>query len=163
MGNTIDTERLRLRQLDLAEARALLVGEPADGLRWLHGYPTEGTFVAVESYVRGAASSPDSGPYGVYQLVRLADAVVVGDIGFHAPPNERGALTVGYGLAPAARGHGYATEGLRALIAWALDQPGVTAVEGDTTHANVASQRVMERAGMRLVNANSSLHFYRVP
>jgi RimJ/RimL family protein N-acetyltransferase len=72
-------------------------------------------------------------------------------------------VTVGYGLAAGARGNGYATEALRALVAWALAQPGVVRVEADTTHANFPSQRVMERAGMRLVDRNEQLRFYRIP
>jgi RimJ/RimL family protein N-acetyltransferase len=36
-------------------------------------------------------------------------------------------------------------------------------VEADTTHANFPSQRVMERAGMRLVDRNEQLRFYRIP
>ena len=101
--------------------------------------------------------------YGVYQLVRSSDAVVVGDIGFHGPPSPGGSVTVGYGLAPGARGQGYATEALRAVVAWALAQPEVVAVEADTTHANLPSQRVMERAGMRLYDTSDQLRFYRVP
>jgi len=72
-------------------------------------------------------------------------------------------VTVGYGLAPGARGQGYATEALRVVVAWALARPEVVAVEADTTHANLPSQRVMERAGMRLYNTSDQLRFYRVP
>jgi RimJ/RimL family protein N-acetyltransferase len=89
--------------------------------------------------------------------------VVIGDIGFHGPPNPAGSVTVGYGLAPGARGHGYATEALRAVVAWALARPEVVAVEADTTHANLPSQRVMERAGMRMYDKSEQLRFYRVP
>ena len=56
-----------------------------------------------------------------------------------------------------------ATEALRAVVAWALAQPEVTSVEADTTHANLPSQRVMERAGMRCYDRNDQLRFYRVP
>jgi RimJ/RimL family protein N-acetyltransferase len=48
-------------------------------------------------------------------------------------------------------------------VAWALAQPGVVTVEADTTHANLPSQRVMERAGMRLYDQSDQLRFYRVP
>jgi RimJ/RimL family protein N-acetyltransferase len=37
------------------------------------------------------------------------------------------------------------------------------AVEADTTHANLPSQRVMERAGMRLYDTSDQLRFYRLP
>jgi RimJ/RimL family protein N-acetyltransferase len=163
MGNRILSERLCLRQLEADEARALLQGRGDPELPWMAGYPMQGTLIAVEALVRALDNGADPGDYGVYQLVRSSDAMVVGDIGFHGPPSPRGAVTVGYGLAPGARGRGYATEALRAVVAWALAQPGVVAVEADTTHANRPSQRVMERAGMRLYDRSDRLRFYRVP
>jgi RimJ/RimL family protein N-acetyltransferase len=163
MGNRIRSERLWLHQLDPEEARALLRGKADPERPWLTGYPIQGTLIAVEAFVRAIDNGTDPGAYGVYQLVRSADGMVIGDIGFHGPPNQGGSVTVGYGLAPAARGQGYATEALRAVVAWALAQPEVASVEADTTHANLPSQRVMERAGMRLYDHSDSLRFYRVP
>ena len=163
MGNRIATERLCLRQLELEEARALLQGRADPARPWAAGYPIQGTLVAVEAFVRAVDNGADPGAYGVYQLVRSSDAMVVGDIGFHGPPSRGRSVTVGYGLAPGARGQGYATEALRAVVAWALAQPEVTSVEADTTHANLPSQRVMERAGMRCYDRSEQLRFYRVP
>jgi RimJ/RimL family protein N-acetyltransferase len=163
MGNRIQSARLCLRQLEAEEARALLQGKSDPEWPWMAGYPMQGTLIAVEAFVRAIDSGSSPGAYGVYQLVRSSDQVVIGDIGFHGPPNQGGAVTVGYGLAPGARGQGYATEALRAVVAWALAQPEVAWVEADTTHANLPSQRVLERAGMRLVDRSDQLRFYRVP
>jgi RimJ/RimL family protein N-acetyltransferase len=163
MGNQIQSERLCLRQLEAAEARALLQGKADPERPWMAGYPMQGTLIAVEAFVRAIDSGADPGVYGVYQLVRASDGVVIGDIGFHGPPGPRGSVTVGYGLAPGARGRGYATEALRAVVDWALARSEVASVEADTTHANLPSQRVMERAGMRLVDRSDQLRFYRVP
>src|SRR6266511_1035624 len=99
MAHSIQTRRLRLRQLELDEARDLLEGRPHPERPWAAGYPTEGAVTA----------GVEPGPYGVYQLV-LHDGTVVGDLGFYGPPTPAGVVTVGYGLAPGARGHGYATE-----------------------------------------------------
>jgi RimJ/RimL family protein N-acetyltransferase len=163
LGNLIQSERLCLRQLEAEEARALLQGKADPERPWMAGYPMQGTLIAVEAFVRAIDGGSDPGAYGVYQLVRSSDAMVVGDIGFHGPPSRSRSVTVGYGLAPGARGHGYATEALKAVVAWALAQPEVTSVEADTTHANLPSQRVMERAGMRCYDRNDQLRFYRVP
>jgi RimJ/RimL family protein N-acetyltransferase len=163
MVNHIVTERLKLRQLDVGEARALLDGRAHPERPWISGYPIEGTLIAVEAFLRQVSAVGRLGPYGVYQLIRLADSLVVGDIGFHAPPDRAGTVTLGYGLAPPARGRGYATEALRGMIDWALAQPGVRRVEADTSHGNLASRRVMERAGMRFVGQNDLLRFYRYP
>jgi RimJ/RimL family protein N-acetyltransferase len=161
--NQIKTERLWLRQLDTGETRDLLDGIPTPDRPWMKGYPIEGTLVAAEALLRTVSAGIDPGPYGMYQLVRQDDSLVVGDIGFHAPPDSMGSVTVGYGLAPHARGHGYATEALQALMVWALDQAGVSRVEADTAHGNKKSQGVMERAGMRLIGRNAQLRFYRYP
>jgi RimJ/RimL family protein N-acetyltransferase len=161
--NQILTKRLRLLQLDAAQARNLLAGRPDAKRPWISGYPIDGTLVAAEAFLRTVDAGIDPGPYGMYQLVRQADSMVVGDIGFHAPPDPGGTVTVGYGLAAQARGNGYATEALQALIDWALAQPEVRRVEADTAHGNIPSQRVMERAGMRLIGRNDRLRFYRYP
>jgi RimJ/RimL family protein N-acetyltransferase len=163
MLNQIPTKRLWLLQIDTVQARNLLAGRADAERPWMSGYPIEGTLVAAEAFLRTVDAGIDPGPYGMYQLVRQSDSVVVGDIGFHAPPDSSGTVTVGYGLAARARGQGYATEALRALIDWALAQPEVRHVEADTAHGNVRSQRVMERAGMRLIGRNDRLRFYRYP
>ena len=161
--NQILTERLWLLQLDAAQARNLLEGRADSERPWMAGYPIEGTLVAAEAFLRTVDAGIDPGPYGMYQLIRQGDSLVVGDIGFHAPPDSSGTVTVGYGLAAEARGQGYATEALKGIIGWAMRQPDVRWVEADTAHGNVPSQRVMERAGMRFIGRNDRLRFYRYP
>ena len=58
------------------------------------GYPMQGTLIAVEAFVRAVDNGADPGAWGVYQLVRSGDDMVVGDIGFHGPPNPGGSVTV---------------------------------------------------------------------
>ncbi len=59
-----------------------------------------------------------------------------------------------------ARRRGYATEALAALLEWAREQQGLTCVLADTTRTNVASQRLLERAGMRRVGEDGELLYY---
>jgi ribosomal-protein-alanine N-acetyltransferase len=55
--------------------------------------------------------------------------------------------SIGYWVAPSARGRGVATRALVLLAGWALAEGGVERL-GLTTHAeNVASQRVAEKSG----------------
>ncbi len=163
MPNEIRSERLLLRQLDLEEARALAAGRK-DGLRpAADGYPLEGTIASASMVVRRGNAGVDMSGFGSYQVIRLEDGVVIGDIGFHGPPDPAGGVVIGYGLAPDARGAGYATEALVALSEWALEQPEVKVVNADAALENRASQRVMERAGMRFVNETAEKRFYRLP
>jgi RimJ/RimL family protein N-acetyltransferase len=59
-----------------------------------------------------------------------------------------GEIELGYRLRPDAWGHGYATEGARALLADALGRAAVRRVYAHALLANPASLRVLERIGM---------------
>jgi ribosomal-protein-alanine N-acetyltransferase len=56
---------------------------------------------------------------------------------------------VGYALAPAHWGHGFATEGLRLAIELAFGVIGLARLEADIDPRNEASCRVVERVGFR--------------
>jgi RimJ/RimL family protein N-acetyltransferase len=80
-------------------------------------------------------------PFFAYLIVRERDGLVVGDAGFHGPPNEAGEVEIGYGLVPAARGEGLATEAVRLLTRWATAQEGVRAVIAQVDEANEFAER----------------------
>ena len=142
--------RLRLRLLPLEEMRALLEGR-ADDAPWAAGYPLDATLVAVAMQTDLADRGLALEPFGHFQLIRREDGAVIGDIGFHHPPDELGEVSVGFGIVPEARGRGYAVEALRTLLDWALARPEVRSVHADTDLVNLASQRVLVAAGMRLI------------
>ncbi|MGH6656935.1 MAG: GNAT family N-acetyltransferase [Actinocrinis sp.] len=62
-----------------------------------------------------------------------------------------GGTELGYRLRPAAWGHGYATEGARALIDMGFNNLGLERVVATTMTVNTASRKVMEKVGMTLV------------
>ena len=67
-------------------------------------------------------------------------------IGFEA--NFTPAVEVGWRLASAHWGNGYATEGARAALEAGFAQLGLSEIVSITVPANVRSRRVMERIGM---------------
>ena len=109
-------------------------------------------------FLRATARGGEQRPFGYYRITRLANGRAVGGIGFKGQP-EGGCVEIGYGLAPSARGHGYAAEAVVALLAMAADH-GLSKVVADTTLDNIASQRTLIRAGFRLVATNGELHHY---
>ncbi|MFC9705748.1 GNAT family N-acetyltransferase [Streptomyces sp. NPDC056943] len=154
----VATERLLLQPLSTAEAERIVAREPGDGDLWGEEYPGDGDVRACTGFLRGVAERGDPGVFRPY-AIRL-DGVAVGGIGFHGPPDELGVATIGYGLTPGARGNGYASEALRAVLEVAR-QAGVAGVKGDADLANPASHRVMEAAGMPCVAEDEQLrHFY---
>jgi RimJ/RimL family protein N-acetyltransferase len=156
------TPRLRLRPLSPAEMQDLLEGRPGDGRRWAEGYPLDGTLVAVAMQADLVKHDVDRGGFCHYQVLLRDEDVVIGDVGFHAPPDELGEVSVGFGIVPAARGRGYAVEALRALLDWALRQPEVRCVHADTDLVNLASQRVLVGAGMRLASDEGDRKVYEI-
>jgi RimJ/RimL family protein N-acetyltransferase len=96
---------------------------------------------------RDAASLWSEGdPWGPRSIVR--GVTVLGSIGFFGPPDdgtEAPEVEVGYGLVAEARGWGFATEALRALLV-ATDGAGVR-VRASVSPDNAASLRVLARCG----------------
>ncbi|WP_037577585.1 GNAT family N-acetyltransferase [Phaeacidiphilus oryzae] len=141
------TARLLLHPLSPDEAERLVAGVPGAGEEWAPGYPPEGDIRAASAFLRTCAEEGDPWPFGVYQIRLLGDGRAIGGIGFHGAPDAEGWVTVGYGLVPSARGNGFASEALRALLRFAREH-GVSGVHGDTEPGNLPSQRVMTAAGM---------------
>jgi len=80
------------------------------------------------------------------RLYVIDGARVVGSGGVKAPPLPDGEVEIGYGMAPAYRGRGLATEAARALTREALAQ-GARRVSAFTTPDNTASWRLLQRIG----------------
>jgi RimJ/RimL family protein N-acetyltransferase len=74
---------------------------------------------------------------------------------FHFRPGPDGDVTnidLGYRLRRSAWNKGYATEGSRALINMGFTELGLQRVFAHTLAVNVASRRVLEKSGLRLVH-----------
>jgi RimJ/RimL family protein N-acetyltransferase len=102
------------------------------------------------------AALPARGPW-ITVIMHTDTRVLIGSAGFKDLPDEFGAVEIGYGLIPAYRGQGYATEAARALIAWAATQPRVRRVTAECLRDNEPSIRVLERLGMRRVGRDGDL------
>ena len=73
---------------------------------------------------------------------------VVGTGGFKGSPVDR-RVEIGYGVATELRGKGLATAAVRELVRVAFSDPVVVEVYAETATDNVASRRVVEKAGFR--------------
>ncbi len=76
----------------------------------------------------------------------FAGIVCLQNVPFEAPFTP--ALEIGWRLTRPHWGHGFATEGARAALAFAFDRLGAAEVVAMTAAINVRSRRVMERLGM---------------
>jgi RimJ/RimL family protein N-acetyltransferase len=152
------TSHLQLHAIDVAEGERIVARNAGRGDSWADDFPFEGDVGAVGGFLRATATHGDQRPFGYYRITRLADGRAVGGIGFKGRP-DGGCVEIGYGLAPSARGHGYAAEAAVALLAIAADR-GLSKVTADTAVDNIASQQSLIRAGFRLVGTDGELHHY---
>jgi [ribosomal protein S5]-alanine N-acetyltransferase len=81
------------------------------------------------------------------------DRALIGETGFHGPPDRSGTVEVGYSIVPDYRGRGFAFEATRALIDEALARPGVCRITAACHDDNAASLKVLEKLGMHFVGA----------
>lgn len=147
----LETERLTLRAFTSGDADLLVAldSDPAV-MRWLTGGAATPREEIARRILPGfiAASARGDG-YGVWAVEARATGEFLGWFAFQ--PIDGGAASLGYRLRRAAWGQGYATEGARALIRQGFRELDVQRVVATTWQDNLASQRVLEKAGLRLV------------
>lgn len=84
---------------------------------------------------------------GAFQLAIELDGRMIGDV-YTQIDDTGGVAEIGFTLASAYQGNGYATEAAGAVVDSLFDQIGVGRVYGELDPANVASQRTLERLGL---------------
>ena len=62
---------------------------------------------------------------------------------------QRSTAEIGYWLVPRARGRGIGSLAVGLLARWAVNEAGLARVEAYVVPDNIASQRVLEKAGFR--------------
>ncbi|MFF3330348.1 GNAT family N-acetyltransferase [Streptomyces sp. NPDC002888] len=142
----IPADRLTLQGVTPAAAADLSAGGDG-GFEWVESGPFEGTREAAGMLLKAYEAGVHRPEWGVFVLVRREDGRAVGCIGFHGAPDEEGRAEVGYDIAEAARGHGYATEALRTLARWGLARDEVTTLIAVIDRGNTPSRGVVSRAG----------------
>jgi len=134
----VETERLRLPLWTADDVAAIRGGEHRPG--WHPQFPREDDVDAASMWREGD-------PWSSRSITR-AD-LVVGSIGFFGPPQPAAddvpEVEVGYGLVEDARGVGYATEALTAMVS-AAEAAGAR-VRASVLPTNDASIRVLVKCG----------------
>ncbi len=149
----LETERLVLRRFTEADTNNLfdLDNDPAVMRYITGGTPTPREVIQHEILPRFLRSYERSDGFGIWAAIEKASGDFLGWFSFRpsegAGPAE---VTLGYRLRQAAWGQGYATEGARALIRKGFSELGARRVVATTYQDNLASRRVMEKAGMTL-------------
>jgi ribosomal-protein-alanine N-acetyltransferase len=144
------TERLELTPLPAAAAAAL--PDDREGASHHLGARLDAEWPGPDLLgilPRQADAADEAERFGIWVMMERESGSVVGDIGFHGPPDDTGTVEVGYAVVPGRRRRGYATEAAGALVEWALSQPSVGGIVATCDAENAPSIRTLERAGFR--------------
>ncbi len=158
----LSAERVSLRALTRDEISAL--GRDPAALAERLGLASAPEWPAPPVRQRFAEGIPglEADPrFGVWVVIEESARTLIGDVGFHGPPDPAGTLEIGYALAPDWRGRGYATEAVGSLCAWAEAQVGVSALTARTDPDNRASARVLARLGFVTVGEADGYELWR--
>lgn len=144
----LNTSHLTLRSVTPAD-RADLIALEADAevMRYLNGgQPVPDAGFANADFLTPRGEEPE-----VFAAHHRGNGTFIGWFALFDDGWVDGLRTaeIGYRLAQAAWGKGYATEGVQALIEAAFDTLGFVRVRAETMAVNTASRRVLEKAGLR--------------
>ncbi|MEA5142460.1 MAG: GNAT family N-acetyltransferase [Oscillibacter sp.] len=103
---------------------------------------------AYSEMLAGCINHPEQHLWYTVWMMQLKEEnrPFVGDLCFKGL-NENGTVEIGYGIYPEYEGRGLATEAVIAVTQWASEQPGVLHIEAETDPHNIASQKVLQKAG----------------
>jgi ribosomal-protein-alanine N-acetyltransferase len=141
---------IELVQLSVAVMEALVAGDLDAASRMASTTLTP--YLVDESWLwrirlEQVAAAPASLRWIARAAVDAATGQVVGHVGFHGPPDEKGMVEVAYSVDPQHRRRGYATAMLRAALEWAASEPGVRTVRATISPDNTASLATLRPFG----------------
>jgi ribosomal-protein-alanine N-acetyltransferase len=144
----LETPRLRLRPFTDGDRDAIhAVYADPEVMRWV-GHGAHRTEAETARALRGYADALRARGYGFVAVIERSSGVLIGDGGLHPLAGRGPDVELGYTLARAAWGHGYATELGSALVAHAFETLGVPRVMAQVEPENAASRHVLEKLGM---------------
>jgi RimJ/RimL family protein N-acetyltransferase len=144
---TFETLRLLLRLPVISDADAIFKGyaQDAEVTKYLSWRPHE-SIDTTQEFLRRCIRCWEDGTAFPWVIMRKEDGALLGMIemrmdGFRAD--------FGYGIARQFWGNGYATEAVRTIVSWAIEQESIYRVWAVCDVENLASARVLEKAGLQ--------------
>ena len=131
----IETSRLRLTTASKQQMEQIIASQTDEELK-----------KAYTEMLEGSLAHPEQWEWYAVWMIALKDGTYIGDLSFKGL-DSNGVAEIGYGILEEYQNHGYATEAVRAAVAWARAQEGVTGIEAETDPDNRISQRVLEKCG----------------
>lgn len=100
--------------------------------------------------------------YTNWQIISKKENRIIGGITFKGKVNSDNEVEVGYGIDEKYQNKGYMTETLRTIINWSFTHDEIKSVIAETNKDNRASQRVLEKVGMKKYKEEEKTYWYKI-
>ena len=130
-----ETNRLKIYAASKEQMEAFIAEQTDDVLK-----------IAYTEMLDGSLAHPNEREWYAIWMIELKDGTHIGDLCFKGL-NADGSVEIGYGIEEEHQRRGYASEAVCAMVDWAFRQSGVCCVTAETEESNIASQKVLSKAG----------------
>ena len=146
-----ETERLLLKPTGVEDAEFILALLNSPG--WLEHIGDRNVHTILEStkYIqdRMLPNYKEHG-YGNFTVIRKEDSVKIGTSGIYARPGMED-VDIGFSVLPEYMGMGYSYEAALKMMWLAEHKFGIKKITAITTRANMASQNLIKKLGMKFI------------
>lgn len=142
----METERLWLRPMQMGDAQAVFetYAQDTQVTRFALWLPHQ-SLADTQRYLQACEIAWQSGSAFPWALIRKSDGKLIGSVEMRIDQHK---AEIGYVVARPWWGEGYASEAARSLVDWAYAHPAIYRVWGACDAENLASARVLEKAGL---------------
>jgi len=143
----LETERLRLRQIQMKDAEGLFrFRSDPEAMKYM-ARPLQTDIAETEVMIMNSIES-FAARESLYWVIALKDSDEhIGSAGYWRLKKEYLRAEIGYQLLPEYQGRGYMAEALKAVISFGFDEFNLHSIEADTDPRNTASIKVLEKFG----------------
>jgi RimJ/RimL family protein N-acetyltransferase len=146
------TERLTLRPTSIGDAAFIV--ELLNSPLWIQNIGDRNVYNIsdAETYVKTKMLAQlEVLGYGNYTVIRDSDEALIGTVGLYDRPGTEG-IDIGFAFLPQYFGQGYALESAQRIMQAAVQEFGLKIIGGYTLPSNKASQKLLEKLGLRFVD-----------
>ncbi len=155
----LETERMIIRRMTCADSDAisLTISDPDVMYAWERTFSTD---EEIGGWIERQMKRYETDGVGYFLAQNKATGEVIGQMGLlWSDVDYKRCLEVGYIVRKSCWGMGYATEGAKALIEWAINHINVDQVIATIRPENAPSIKVAAHLGMQCIGAYSKVAY----
>ena len=94
-------------------------------------------------------------------VIDKSSQTIVAELGFKGPPDDAGAIEIGYGTMPGHENKGYMTEAVAGMLEWAKQRNEINWILASIDEKNIGSLRIIEKNNFEFVDKKNGLLWWK--